>query len=158
LDLSSPPMNIDSSSISSPTIHPRTSSANSIRAEATISGPLVTQPASAGGHMSTVSQISWFWDDLSQECWEPPGGGYYAPEVRSNIRHTIYWSNRRDSRDLIPSCRSFQRPNSPDSDNPPPPPPKDPGYEARPRNNARNRCFDRLRQCRSGPLRRRKDR
>lgn len=162
-DPSSPPIHMyqsDYSSISSPTVQPQPSPVNSVRAEATISGPLVTQPASVGGHMSTVSQISWLWDDLSQEYWAPPERGYYAPEppeARSNFRHTIYWSNRRDSRDLVPSCRSFQRPDSPDPDYPPPPPPppKDPGYEARPRNNGRNRYLDRFR---TGHLRRRKDR
>ena len=158
-----PPINMyqsDSSTISSPPIRPQTSPANSVRAEATVSGPLVTQPASASGHVATVSQISWFWDDLSQEYWKPPDRGYYAPEARSNFRHTIHWSNRQDSRDLVPSCRSLQRPASPNPSHPlppPPPPPKDPGYVARPRNNGRNRCIDRLRQCRSGPHRRRKD-
>src|SRR5579871_5568500 len=88
----------DSSSISSPTIVPQPSSANSFCAEATVSGPLVTQPASATRHMATMSEISWFWNDLSQEYWEPPERGYYAPEPpedRSNIRHTIHWSNGR---------------------------------------------------------------
>jgi hypothetical protein len=159
-----PPTNMyqsDPSSISSPNVRPQTSSANSFRTEATVSGPLLAQPASTGGHVATVSQISWFWDDLSQEYWKPPDRGYYAPEARSNFRHTIHWSNRQDSRDQLPSCRSLQRPASPNLVHPPPPPPppppKDPGYVARPRNNGKNRCLDKLRQCRSGTLRRRKD-
>ena len=152
---------IDPSSISSPNIRPQTSSANSFRTEATVSGPLLAQPAFTGGHVATVSQISWFWDDLSQEYWKPPDRGYYAPEARSNFRHTIHWSNRQDSRDQLPSCRSLQRPASPNLVHPSPPapapPPKDPGYVARLRNNGKSRCLDKLRQCRSGTLRRRKD-
>jgi len=160
-DSSSPPANMsqgDSSVKSSPIIRPQTSPTNSVHAEATISGPLVAQPVSTDGQIATMSQISWFWDDLSLEYWKPPDRGYYAPQTRPNIRHTIHWSNRQDSRDPDPSRRSFQRQSSPDSDHPPPPPPKDPGYIAHPRNNGRNRYFDRLRQRRSGPLRFRKDR
>jgi len=148
-----PPMNMyqpESSSISPPTIQCQTSPAGPVHTEATVNGPLVAQPAFVG-HAGTVSQISWFWDDLSQEYWKPPEGGYYAPEVRSNFRHTIHWSNRQDSRDLGPSCRS------PNPSHPPPPPPEDQGYVAPARNNGRSRCIDMLRQYRSGSQRRRKD-
>ena len=152
-DPSPPPMNMyqpEPSSISSPTIQRQAYPANSVRTEATVSGPLVAQPAFVG-HAGTVSQISWFWDDLSQEYWKPPDGGYYAPEARSNSRHTIHLSNRQDSRDLVPSCRS------PNPGHPSPPRPKDQGYVAPTRNNGRSRCIDMLRQYRSSTHRRRKD-
>lgn len=145
-----------SSKISTPVTRSQPSPANSVGVVAAVSGPLSLQPDPFVGQAANVNEISWFWDDLSQEYWKPPDRGYYAPQTRPNFRHTRTWPHRPDSigfdpRRSIQLNLPLQRPASPDSENPPPPPPKDPGYVARPRSRSGDSRIRRLRQSRSSP-------
>lgn len=159
-DLAAPPADMyqaASSKSSTPVSRAQPSPANSVGAVAAVSGPLMMQPDPIFGQAANVNEISWFWDDLSQEYWKPPDRGYYAPQARSNFRHTRTWPNRSDpigmdQRRSIQLHLPLQRPAaSPDSESPPAPPPKDPGYVARPRHHGRQGSIGRLRQSRSSP-------
>jgi hypothetical protein len=145
-----------SSKSSTPISRAQPSPASSVGAVAAVSGPLMLQPDPIFGQAANVNEISWFWDDLSQEYWKPPDRGYYGPQARANFRHTRTWPNRSDSinvdqRRSIQLHLPLQRPASPDPEGPPAPPPKDPGYVARPRHHGREGHIGRLRQSRSSP-------